>query len=59
MYLDEGIPGSDAYMITEETRGADFYDVSEIEGKRPKEVNHTGGGTEKFHLFLRKQFSER
>ena len=59
MYLDEGIPGSDAYMITEKTSGADFYDVSEIEGKRPEEVKNTGGGTEKFHLFLRKQFSER
>lgn len=59
IYLDEGIPGSDAYMITEKTKGAEFYDVSDIEGKRPKEVDHTGGETEKFHLFLKKQFSER
>lgn len=55
LYLDEGIPGSDAYMITEKTRGADFYDVSDIEGKRPEEVKRTGGGTERFHLFLREQ----
>ena len=55
MYLDEGIPGSDACMITEKTKGADFYDVSDIEGKRPEEVKRTGGGTERFHLFLREQ----
>lgn len=55
VYLDEGIPGSDAYMITEKTKRADFYDVSEIEGNRAKEVEHTGGGTERFHLFLREQ----
>ena len=55
VYLDEGIPGSDAYMITEKTKRADFYDVLEIEGNRAKEVEHTGGGTERFHLFLREQ----
>lgn len=55
MYLDEGIPGSDAYMITEKTRTADFYDVSEVPGERMREVKRTGGGVGRFHRFLREQ----
>ena len=38
MYLDEGIPGSDAYMITEKTKGGRFCDVSEIRGSLPEGV---------------------
>lgn len=55
MYLDEGIPGSDAYMITEKTSGADFFDVSEIKGSLPDGVTYEGGGVERFLNCLRGQ----
>lgn len=59
IYLDKGIPGSDAYMITEKTRIAEFYDVSEIDAERPEEVKRLGGGTMQFHLFLKQQFERK
>lgn len=53
--MDEGIFGSDSFMITEKTKGCDFFDVSQVSGERPKEVQHLGGGVERFLDFLREQ----
>lgn len=52
-YLTEGVPGSDAYMITEKTKGGKFFDVSKECRNLPVEVNWLGGGIETFHEFLR------
>lgn len=51
-YLTEGIRGSDAYMITDDTRKGTFIDVSENPWKLPKEVQHIGGGVNGFKDFL-------
>lgn len=51
----EGIYGSDSYMITEKTKGGDFFDVSTTEGERPEGVRNVGGGVERFVRFLKEQ----
>lgn len=54
-YMAPGILGSDAYMITEKSKGADFFDVSQAPINLPKEVKHLGGSVEKFAEFLNGQ----
>lgn len=51
----QGVPGSDALMITEKSRAGDFYDVGYESTEIPKEVMHLGGGISAFHRFLREQ----
>ena len=53
--IEEGIFGSDSFMITELTKGGDFFDVSEVPGKRPEEVIKLGGSIERFIGFLHGQ----
>ncbi|MEG1458530.1 MAG: HAD hydrolase family protein [Acetivibrio sp.] len=53
--LEEGIFGSDSYMKTEKTKTGDFFDVSEVIGKRPEGVEMVGGGVAAFLEFLKKQ----
>lgn len=53
--MDEGLYGSDSFMITEASCGGDFFDVSEATGKRPEPVVALGGGVETFLAFLDKQ----
>lgn len=53
--IEEGIYGSDSFMITELTKGGEFYDVSEVPGVRPEGVIRLGGGVEQFLRFLREQ----
>jgi hypothetical protein len=53
--MGEGIFGSDSYFITEATKTADFFDVSEAAGERPACVKQLGGGVERFLSFLREQ----
>lgn len=53
--MDEGLYGSDSFMITEASRGGDFFDVSEALGNRPEPVVALGGGVETFLAFLDKQ----
>lgn len=53
--LDDGLFGSDSYMITEATKAGDFFDVSEAAGKRPDNVKLLGGGVPVFLDFLQKQ----
>ena len=53
--IEEGIYGSDSFMKTEKTEGGDFFDVSEVPGKRPEGVTKLGGGVERFLEFLREQ----
>lgn len=50
--MGDEIFGSDSFMITEQTKKADFFDVSDAPGKRPKEVQVLGGGVKRFHTFL-------
>ncbi|MDE6950747.1 MAG: HAD family hydrolase [Lachnospiraceae bacterium] len=52
---EEGIYGSDSFMITGKTRGGDFFDVSDVGGERPDGVVRLGGGVERFLDFLRDQ----
>ncbi len=54
-YLAEGIKGSDAYMITELSKKASFFDVSENPLSLPEVVKHIGGGTKSFIEFLESQ----
>ena len=49
------IYGSDSFMITEKTKGGDFFDVSDVDGERPAEVIKLGGGVDRFLHFLRNQ----
>lgn len=51
--MDEGLYGSDSFMITEASRGGDFFDVSEASGRRPEPVEILGGGVETFLGFFR------
>lgn len=51
----DGIEGSDASMITEMSRQADFFDVSDAPGPRPRRVVKLGGGVSAFHQFLESQ----
>lgn len=53
--LTDGIPGSDAYMMTDSTAGGDFYDVSARPFALPESVTHLGGGIETFLNFLKEQ----
>lgn len=53
--MDEGLYGSDSFMITEASRGGDFFDVSEAPGHRPEPVVVLGGGVETFLGFLDRQ----
>ncbi len=55
--IEEGIFGSDSFMMTELTKEGDFFDVSQVEGERPEGVVHCGGGVERFLEFLRLQAS--
>ncbi|WP_373216644.1 HAD family hydrolase [Ruminococcus sp. 5_1_39BFAA] len=50
--LGEGVYGSDSFMITPETVGGDFFDVSEAAGSRPDKVKLVGGGVKEFLRFL-------
>lgn len=50
--IEEGIFGSDSFMLTELTENGDFFDVSKVSGVRPKGVVHCGGGVERFLEFL-------
>ena len=54
-YLAEGLKGSDAYMITEVSRDADFYDVSGSLLPLPQNVQPVPGGIQAFRRFLRDQ----
>lgn len=54
-YLAPGIRGSDAQMLIEEAKGADFFDVSESRLSLPGEVNYVGGGPAAFVDFLNSQ----
>lgn len=42
-------------MKTKKTGNGDFFDVSEVPGKRPEGVTKLGGGVERFLGFLREQ----
>ncbi len=53
--IEEGIFGSDSFMITELTKDGDFFDVSKLPGGRPEKVEWIGGGVERFLGFLREQ----
>lgn len=53
--IEEGVYGSDSFMLTDKTCGGDFFDVSEVPGKRPDKVQVLGGGVERFLGFLRAQ----
>lgn len=53
--MDEGIYGSDSFMITEKSQKGDFFDVSAAGGTRPKQVKVLGGGVETFLSFLTDQ----
>ncbi len=53
--LEDGIYGSDSFMITDRTRGGDFFDVSSVSGARPEPVVPLGGGVERFLKFLWEQ----
>lgn len=53
--LEEGVYGSDSFMITEKTKEGDFYDVSSTTGDRPREVVRIGGGVKRFLKFLEEQ----
>jgi hypothetical protein len=54
-YLAEGVKGSDAYMITEVSRKADFFDVSGSVLPLPDPVHALPGGIQTFRRFLRDQ----
>lgn len=53
--IETGIFGSDSFMRTENTKGGDFFDVSEVPGERPEGVEHVGGGVKQFLTFLKEQ----
>ncbi len=55
--VTDHIFGSDAGMITELTGNCDFFDVSDIQGVRPGQVQKLGGGIQTFLRFLREQNS--
>jgi hydroxymethylpyrimidine pyrophosphatase-like HAD family hydrolase len=50
--LGENLFGSDSFMITELSKGGDFFDVSETEGDRPENVTCLGNGVDTFREFL-------
>lgn len=51
--LEEEIFGSDSFMYTETTKRGDFFDVSDVPGRRPEGVVQLGGGTDRFLGFLK------
>lgn len=53
--IESGIFGSDSFMLTDQTREGDFFDVSEVPGERPDGVNVVGGGVDCFLRFLKEQ----
>lgn len=53
--IEEGIFGSDSFMLTTSTSPGDFFDVSSVSGKRPDKVQVLGGGVDRFLDFLRGQ----
>lgn len=53
--IEEGIFGSDSFMLTPKTKAGDFYDVSGVSGERPEGVEVPGGGVARFLEFLREQ----
>lgn len=53
--MDQGLYGSDSFMVTERTRAGDFFDVSEAGGERPEPVQVLGGGVKTFLSFLERQ----
>jgi len=53
--LGPGVWGSDAQMITDKSRGADFFDVSEDPLELPDKVTHVTGGVQAFLEFLKAQ----
>lgn len=50
--VTDAIYGSDAGMLTEKTRSGDFFDVSNLVGRRPAQVQILGGGIQTFLHFL-------
>lgn len=55
--IEEDIYGSDSFMQTEVTKNGDFYDVSEVSGRRPEGVVKVKGGVDSFLKFLSEQSS--
>ncbi len=53
--IEKGIYGSDSFMMTELTKVSDFFDVSTVEGERPKKIKVIGGGVDAFLNFLKEQ----
>ena len=53
--VTDSIFGSDAGMLTEKTCNGDFFDVSDLEGVRPQQVEQLGGGIQTFLTFLKEQ----
>ena len=53
--IEKGIYGSDSFMKTEKTAAGEFFDVSQVPGKRPEGVVQLGGGVERFLEFLKEQ----
>ncbi|WP_300259809.1 HAD family hydrolase [Clostridium sp.] len=53
--IDEGLYGSDSFMITDSSKSGEFFDVSNLKGKRPEEVIILSGGVERFLEFLSSQ----
>ncbi len=53
--IEPGIFGSDSFMYTEKTKDGDFFDVSDVPGKRPEKVAVPGGGIKRFLDFLKEQ----
>ena len=53
--VTDSVFGSDAGMLTEKTQNGDFFDVSNLQGVRPKGVEQLGGGIQTFLAFLQGQ----
>lgn len=53
--IEPGIFGSDSFMRTDLTKGAHFFDVSSVPGKRSEGIQVLGGGIQTFLNALRKQ----
>lgn len=58
-FLADGVKGSDAYMITEASSGADFFDVSDSRLPLPGNVVAVEGGVAAFLRFLQMQIDLR
>lgn len=53
--IEEGLYGSDSFMLTEKTKNGDFFDVSLLEGTRPEKIQVVGGSVDTFINFLKEQ----